>query len=648
MIDVTSRQTMQLEAARVTNFGCFRDSGEVPIEEVTALIAENENGKTTFLRALAWFCDESAFDEEDRWDGADQKGRLDLVALTFTVNGAARDAMLGSGVEPPERVRIVRDTAGSCRVEDPVTGVVIEPGDGETPFQKARRELHTFLLRRGNPDQDLQRITGLLDGSGPGSGLAPSLAASIRGDVIPQLPADARTEAEALTAQFEMLEAVPGDRVVAPLIELLGPYIPQIVYFEETVDYIEDDVGYAELSGDQRRYRTMLNLGRVGGIDLLEALSLPGHERQLQGLAAGKTLSAEATRYWQGDPLTFYINLDESRIIVSLDHKGRHQRPSRRSRGLRWQLGFYVNFVAEVAGDLAGSVLLLDEPGLHLHIKQQPKLLELFDDIVSSGCQIIYSTHLSHMLAPDKPHRFRPLVADPEAAGAAIVIPNIMAVPSKSDALYPVRQALGMGIADAIGLGDSNVVAEGWAERYVLLEMSNFCREAGKTALAETTTILPSGGSGKKMLPFAAMAVSEKTRVVVLVDDDKAGRDTATLIEKTLPRAVPVIHTHAAEKPTGLELEDLFSRDYFVQLVNGGHSDVKDYKPISPEELNEKKPVCDAVKEAFKAHGLGDFQKFRAAIELQRLHELETPPDDETLDRFADLFERLNSALDSG
>ena len=67
----TDSPKMELISARVTNFGCFSDSEEVPIDDVTALIAENENGKTTFLRALAWWGDvQASFDEDDRWEGS--------------------------------------------------------------------------------------------------------------------------------------------------------------------------------------------------------------------------------------------------------------------------------------------------------------------------------------------------------------------------------------------------------------------------------------------------------------------------------------------------------------------------------------------------------------------------------------------------
>ena len=44
---------MKLVSARIQNYRCISDSGEVPVDEaVTCLVGKNESGKTAFLRAL--------------------------------------------------------------------------------------------------------------------------------------------------------------------------------------------------------------------------------------------------------------------------------------------------------------------------------------------------------------------------------------------------------------------------------------------------------------------------------------------------------------------------------------------------------------------------------------------------------------------
>lgn len=637
---------MRLASARVTNFGCFRDSGEVPINDVTALIAENENGKTTFLRALSWWSDESEFDDEDRWEGADAQTTLDLVALTLDVNDAAAAALREAGAKAPKQVRVICNSDNQYRVEDPASGEAIEPTRGPTLFETAKSAV---VKRLKTHAAELAMAATLADGletAQPGSGVAESTIAKIREEVLPHVTAEDQPALEELVGQLESTLANPAEEdAPGDAIDVLDRFFPDLIYFDEQVDFVQDSITYAEVNADATHHRTMINLATIAGIDLPNIAGETPHKRQQYSRKAEATLSTEFSKYWQGDPVTVFVQVDETQMTLTIEHKGRTQRPSRRSSGLKWQLGFFVNFTAEIKGDLSGAVLLLDEPGLHLHIKQQPKLLELFDDLARDGCRIIYATHLSHMLSADKPHTFRPLIADPDTPHATKVIPSITAVPSKSDVMQPVRQALGMGIADAIGLGGSNVVAEGWAERYVLLAMSDLCRDTNRAALSATTTILPAGGSGKKMLPLAAMAVAEKTKAVVLVDDDKAGRSTVTLLEKTLPGAVPSVRTHDEAQQTNRELEDIFAPAFYLDLVNVAHADVDGYKPIALKDIDLSEPICNAIEERFKSEGLGKFQKLRPAMELQKRRELGELPDETTLDQFASLFARINHAL---
>jgi hypothetical protein len=95
----------------------------------------------------------------------------------------------------------------------------------------------------------------------------------------------------------------------------------------------------------------------------------------------------------------------------------------------------------------------------------------------------------------------------------------------------------------------------------------------------------------------------------------------------------------------GRELEDLFSIDQYLNLVNASHADVPGFAPIKASGIDSSTPICDALKKEFAKQGLGGFQKLRPAMELQRRLELGEAPDDETLAQFAVLFGRLNSSL---
>ena len=68
-----------------------------------------------------------------------------------------------------------------------------------------------------------------------------------------------------------------------------------------------------------------------------------------------------------------------------------------RSRGLRWFFSFYVTFSADTKGGVAqNAILLLDEPGLFLHIESQKDLQLHFEKDFYN--QIIYTTHSPFMI----------------------------------------------------------------------------------------------------------------------------------------------------------------------------------------------------------------------------------------------------------
>ncbi|MHB1128120.1 MAG: ATP-dependent nuclease [Bacillota bacterium] len=63
-----------------------------------------------------------------------------------------------------------------------------------------------------------------------------------------------------------------------------------------------------------------------------------------------------------------------------------------RSKGFQWFFSFYLVFLVESLEGHKDAILLLDEPGLHLHPTAQQELLTFFEKL-SEANQIIYSTH---------------------------------------------------------------------------------------------------------------------------------------------------------------------------------------------------------------------------------------------------------------
>jgi len=647
---VSSRNPEQfrLVAARVQNFGCFHDSTEVKIEDINVLIAENENGKTTFLRSLAWWSQPDVpFDEEDRWDGADKKEVLDLVSLTFEVPTSLALKLRSSEASKfPDRVRITRRSDSSYRVENAHDGLAIDRNQVSQLPEDYRENLQGLveLLSPYRTQPEVKIVYDDLKNSAEGLRLSQESGQLLQDDFPNRFPGEMYSKIASAIASLTSrpVNVVPVSKAVD--FQLVEPLIPRIMYFDETVEYLEDSVTYDVAASDPVKHRTMINLAKIAGFDLLSVKGSPSHDRLVKGKNAEKAISSQFNKYWQGADVNLLIHLDETQMTLMIDYKGRTQRPSRRSSGLKWQLGFYINFEADCGDELSTAVLLLDEPGLRLHIKQQPKLLDLFKKLARDGNIIMYSTHLGNMLLADKPHSYRLLVQDASIERAVQIQSDIRKIRSSNDVFEPVRQALGMGIANSIGLGHASLLVEGLSDLYILSSMSELSRRAASSYLNSDISVVPIGGSGGKSLPIVAFAISESASVVVLVDDDPAGISTQKAIASRFRDTVTTLRTHRESKTSDRELEDLFECAFYLRLVNESHAFLEDFDPIHVEDLRADVSICDAIQENFVKQGLGTFQKLRPALHLQMLMETETFPT-ENLGEFPNLFSDIEASF---
>lgn len=643
--------SLKLLSAEVMNFGPFADSRDVPIEPtVTVLLAENENGKTSFLRALSWFGSQEPLDSDDLWDGAASDEPLDIVALTFAGSKEVNALLAEAGLAPVDKIRIVRSSDGTYRFEDESGTRLVDLSESFDTVISARQRLAELLPGlallpqvEGNRQQALA-LVGELNPRDAES--ANQLAVYIRDSLVPVVSDGNESELAGLVSGLlDHASAAEAD-AGATLLAKLSPLVPEMVFFDDQIDQLLDHVTYAEAAADPTRHQTMVNLAALVDEDLLTMAEREPRDLQRLSRRVTETVSESISQYWDGDQIKLHVSFVETQMLVDIEHRGRTQKPSRRSRGLAWFLGFYINFKARTSGDLKDAVLLIDEPGLFLHLKQQPMLLKLFDELARSN-QILFTTHLPEMVPATALHRLRLLVPDEERQHTVKVVSNLNEFRSQGDVLQPVRAALGMGIAQAVGLGRTNVIVEGVADPYLVGAMRDFCAQAGMPTLSDDVTLFRAGGAGKKMLPYIGFLVTDRARGVVLVDDDREGRRVGPLVEKAYGSTVPVLRVVEEDgAATGREIEDIFSRAYYLDLVNEAHeAKVPNYASIELAELGDE-PICDAVSDVFKRRKYGDFQKTLPARQLELRLQRADAPDPESLEAFAALFERLSRALE--
>jgi AAA domain, putative AbiEii toxin, Type IV TA system/AAA ATPase domain len=205
-----------------------------------------------------------------------------------------------------------------------------------------------------------------------------------------------------------------------------------------------------------------------------------------------------------------------------------------RSRGFQWFFSFYLTFLVESGKAHRGAIILLDEPGLHLHPTAQEKLLAFFQRI-SVKNQIIYSSHSMFMVDPDHVDNVRTVYLLPQETGnpksrAYTHVSEGTEPEGDRDTLLPMQAAGAYRLAQTVFLGKRTLIVEGISDYWLFRTLSNYLQQHGGGGLHEDTVVLWAGGTSH-ILPLASvMAAREQmgpNRMAVLLDSDRAGLDKA-------------------------------------------------------------------------------------------------------------------------
>ncbi len=336
------------------------------------------------------------------------------------------------------------------------------------------------------------------------------------------------------------------------------------------------------------------------------------HEFRSQLLnRAGALVTGEIRRLWKDRPLQVRFNLDGVHLDVLISDPNAYYpievNLDERSRGFKWFFSFYIIFSADTQGGKAdGAILLLDEPGLFLHAMSQDDLLKHFQTDFKN--QIIYTTHSPFMVPATDIASVRTVSISPDTGTAVTTTPT-----GDSKTLFPLQAALGYHLSQTLFIGHSNLVVEGITDFWILSSVSNHLSGAG---LPADLIIMPVGGAGKVSY-MAALLASQELHVLVLLDDDRAGRDThAGLVKSKLLKETAITFvTEGFAKPVPIEadIEDLLEPAIYDALVSDTYKTELKGKTLA---LNGKIPrIVKRYEDAFSTVGL-EFNKTRPAREF--------------------------------
>nr|WP_276548236.1 AAA family ATPase [Brachybacterium muris] len=302
-----------------------------------------------------------------------------------------------------------------------------------------------------------------------------------------------------------------------------------------------------------------------------------------------------------------------------------------RSSGFRWFFSFLAAFT-EFEGRNEPVVVLLDEPGLTLHARAQGDLLRFINERLASAVQVLYTTHSPFLVEADKIDRVR-IVEDGGPQTGATVTQEALSVGESS--IFPLQAALGYDIAQHLFIGQTNLLVEGPSDFVYLDAVSRLLRDGERTALDERWRVLPTGGAAN--IPAFVALMGRSLDVTVLIDSGTEGADR---LEKAVDAARlqrnRIVQISEITGRRHSDIEDLFEVDEYLELFNKAFG-----TSLSAGDLGHGDRIVKRLTDVHEA-----YDHYMPADVMLRHPELRDGLSEETLARFEELFERINSTLD--
>jgi predicted ATP-dependent endonuclease of OLD family len=587
---------MKLIAFRVQMYKCFIDSGWIEITPLTVMVGKNEAGKTSLLKALHKFkpFKPEPYSMDREWPRGKRDIRDEKQVVTtarFELEDAEKNGLteiLGNELKS-NIVEICRNYAGQYFIPSPPELIYsdilpdyvkevaisslqkIDEVAGET-FKHKAQQVHDEACNaiRNGKFADLVAMA---------SKQQKEMQQSLSAEQAPERKVEEifveQHTAKLIEIASQLVKEVSNRKKAN---EYLINRIPTLIFMSEyraftggaQLDQVKQRKDRGQLNEEDKTLITILDLA---GLDLNKEVekgnSQEREQRQYDIDDASATLTEAISQRWKqrryevqfrADGQSFYTFVKDEKdpSLIRLEE---------RSKGFQWFFSFDLMFMYESKGTFKGCVILLDEPGLHLHPDAQRDLLRRMEEYAKENI-LIYTTHLPFMIDLTKPERIRVLS---ETSGGSIVTYDLTS--AQPEARFVLQAALGMNGSTSYLLSKRNLIVEGVDDYWIITELSNLFKRMNKPAIQDDIFITPAGGASEAAY-LATFMIGQKLGVCVLLDSDKAGQDARdALVKKWITR----YQSHSAKvlslgeimdtKGREFAIEDIFPEEYFLERV---------------------------------------------------------------------------------
>ena len=689
---------------RVQNYRNIDDSGWILLEKVTAFVGRNESGKTALLKALHKFNPGTPEPYDPLREFPRDRYASDFVAkgsrgqdwpvcsVSFVIPEELKHkiaALMQCDSEPPLHVTVTRYYSGplSFQYDPPVKDKPLGPKSILNALEQFASSARRLSIQDGNSEETIALLrkdlanwaTGWKDSLKDVSDLRDTKGRRM----LSRLRADVESKSQPLTADMveALLEATESTQAAArrprfteQIKSLIISNLPVLIYFEnygilDSAIWLPRFLEDLDYEKHNPRVRTINAMFRHVGIDAEDIAMLGteeakevGHrnkeptsdqiaadqrrkeERAIKLNSASIFISNRFSEWWsqRRHKIRYQADGDYFRIWVADDRRPDVEiELEARSKGFQWFFSFYLIFLVESDDGHKDAILLLDEPGLHLHPTAQQELI-LFFETLSKSNQIAYSTHSPFLIDGEHLHRVRPVTEDD--SGHSQITAETW--PDDRETIFPLMAAAGYAMIRGLFQHHKNLLVEGMTDYYYLHALSQQCARENRTALSDDIHITPCGGT-KHVGYLASLFLGHKVRPIILLDGDDAGRGRQKgLLNKQYvgyDSRVLMLDEVLDRSGQEVEVEDILGEDILFE----GLRHVLDSVPQLNAADRAAGSLPSQLEAAAKRMSLTLPIGWKASVALHLVSswaENGTILSDDILDNAALLFSKLNSA----
>lgn len=673
---------MRLHAFRVQNYKKINDTGWVTCRDLTVFVGKNEAGKSAIFRGLS---------KLNPSDGQPYDGLKEFPRRRYSDEFSTKNWPVASGQfllteDEIESLAEIRADLSDCKSVTVTRYYNGSAGVGYQPEPSSKALVGKEYLE--GLEKLLQKSQKAIAPDGQGEVFKPikeswtSSIISAKSQVQPKTyPAAAQIESLITVLSGQANEAWV-QKILEPISKSLEEYkeraalqeklsqankwvldnIPQFIYFDK-YDVIESTVHLptfiSQLSSTPNapRIRTTHCLFRHVGLDMNKMSSLGRYqqgqpetesirkeidEKAILASSASNAMTKKFESWWDQRKHRFRYQFDGDyfRIWVSDDLDESEIELDQRSAGMQYFFSFFIVFLVEAGDGHENSILLLDEPALHLHGTAQTQTVKFLEKL-SKDNQTLYSTHSPFMIDVDHLENARAVFEHTD--GSTLISEDVW--PRDKDCLFPLQAALGYQLAQGLFISKRQLIVEGITDLWLLKALDHCMNVSGKTRLNQDIVIVPSAGTSK-LLPLASMLMGHNVQIAALLDGDEPGRKegkklTDKLFATDTSRCLFIGDFVPGNKSA--ELEDLFPEADFISATEETYPGVK-----ITFNADEKKIVgiVDKITAFFTRTGVGPFEKWKVVAGLRdKIFAKPQKVDATVLKAAEEIFTRINTIL---